>query len=52
MADEGVAYMRARTSNLGHFGATLSLFTGISEARGIRENTRGPDPTRADLCRS
>lgn len=51
MADEGVAYMRARTSNLGHFGATLSLFTGISEARGIRENTRGNDPTLFEYVR-
>lgn len=51
MSDEGVTYPRARTSNLGHFGATLSLFTGISEARGIRENTRGEDPTVFEYVR-
>ncbi len=51
MAQEGVVYPRARTANLGHFGATLSLFTGISEARGIRENTRGEDPTLFEYVR-
>jgi len=51
MADEGVVYPRARTSNLGHFGAALSLFTGISEARGIRENARGTDPTLFEYVR-
>ncbi len=51
MATEGVTYDRARTSNLGHFGAALSIFTGISEARGIRENARGPDPTLFEYLR-
>jgi hypothetical protein len=51
LADEGVLYTRARTSNLGHFGATLSLFTGIAEARGIRENARGGDPTVFEYLR-
>lgn len=51
MADEGVLYTRARTANLGHFGATMSIFTGISEARGIRENARGPDPTVFEYVR-
>jgi hypothetical protein len=51
MADEGVVYTRVRTSNLGHFGATLSLFTGIAEARGIRENVRGTDPTLFEYLR-
>ena len=51
MADEGVLYTRVRSSNLGHFGAALSLFTGISEARGIRENARGPDPTLFEYVR-
>ncbi len=51
MADEGVTYPRSRTANLGHFGAALSLFTGISEARGIRENARGPDPTVFEYVR-
>ncbi|MEM7309432.1 MAG: hypothetical protein AAF682_22305 [Planctomycetota bacterium] len=51
MADEGVVYPRTRTANLGHFGAAMSIFTGISEARGIRENARGPDPTVFEYVR-
>jgi hypothetical protein len=51
MAAEGVLYPRARTSNLGHYGAALSLFTGISEGRGIRENARGTDPTLFEYLR-
>jgi len=51
MADEGVLYPRMRTSNLGHFGATMSIFTGISEARGIRDNARGTDPTMFEYIR-
>ena len=51
MADQGVLYPRMRTANLGHYGATLSIFTGISEARGIRDNTRGPDPTLFEYLR-
>ena len=51
MSKEGVLYPRMRTANLGHFGAALSIFTGISEARGIRENSRGPDPTVFEYMR-
>jgi hypothetical protein len=51
MSEEGVLYPRMRTANLGHFGAALSIFTGISEARGIRENSRGPDPTVFEYLR-
>ncbi len=51
MADDGVLYTRTKSSNLGHFGAALSLFTGIAEPRGIRENSRGPDPTIFEYVR-
>ena len=51
MSKEGVLFPRMRTANLGHFGAALSIFTGISEARGIRENSRGPDPTVFEYLR-
>lgn len=51
LAEEGVTYTRARTSNLGHYGAALSIFTGIAEQRGIRENGRGPDPTLFEYVR-
>jgi hypothetical protein len=51
LADEGVLYPRAKTSNLGHFGAALSIFTGVSEQRGIRENARGLEPTVFEYLR-
>lgn len=51
LASEGVSFPRTRASNLGHFGATLSIFTGISEARGIRDNARGTDPTLFEYLR-
>src|SRR5262245_48938846 len=51
IAEQGVVYPRTRATNLGHFGSTLAIFTGISEARGIRENTRGTDPTLFEYLR-
>lgn len=51
IAAQGVHYPRARATNLGHFGATLSIFTGISEPRGIRDNARGTDPTLFEYLR-
>ena len=51
MAREGTLYTRLRTANLGHFGASMSIVTGISEARGIRDNSRGPDPTLFEYVR-
>jgi hypothetical protein len=51
IAQQGVVYPRTRATNLGHFGSTLSIFTGISEARGIRDNTRGTDPTLFEYVR-
>lgn len=51
IVEDGVTYPRTRAANLGHFGATLSIFTGIAEARGIRENVRGEDPTLFEYLR-
>jgi hypothetical protein len=51
LARDGVVYPRTRVVNLGHFGSSLSLFTGISEARGIRDNVRGEDPTVFEYVR-
>lgn len=51
LAEHGVLFPRTRASNLGHFGATLSIFTGISESRGIRDNARGTDPTLFEYLR-
>ncbi|HUR28464.1 MAG TPA: twin-arginine translocation signal domain-containing protein, partial [Planctomycetota bacterium] len=51
LAAQGVLYTRMRSSNLGHFGAALSMFTGIAEQRGIRENQRGESPTLFEYLR-
>ena len=51
LASEGVLYPRARTANLGHFGASLSIFTGVDEPRGIRENAPGFEPTLFEYLR-
>ncbi len=51
ISERGVLYTRARSANLGHYGAALSIFTGIAEQRGIRENSRGNDPTVFELVR-
>lgn len=51
IVEQGVVYPRARATNLGHFGSTLSIFTGISEPRGIRDNVRGTDPTLFEYLR-
>lgn len=51
LAQEGVLYTRVRTSNLGHFGAALSIFTGVAEPRGIRENSPGLEPTLFEYLR-
>jgi hypothetical protein len=51
LAAEGVLYPRARTANLGHYGAALQIFTGVAEQRGIRENARGDDPTVFEYVR-
>jgi hypothetical protein len=51
LAEQGVLYPRMRSSNLGHFGAALSMFTGIAEQRGIRENQRGDAPTLFEYLR-
>ena len=51
LAESGVLYPRMRSSNLGHYGAALSMFTGIAEQRGIRENQRGDAPTLFEYLR-
>ncbi len=51
LAEQGVLYPRMRSSNLGHYGAALSMFTGIAEQRGIRENQRGDAPTMFEYLR-
>lgn len=51
LAERGVLYTRMRSANLGHYGAALSMFTGVAEQRGIRENQRGNAPTLFEYVR-
>lgn len=51
MSESGVLATRVRTRNVGHYGALLSLFTGCVEVMGIRENTRGKNPTLFEYLR-
>ncbi len=51
VAEEGVLFPRVSTRNVGHYGALLSLFTGCVEVTGIRENTRGKNPTLFEYLR-
>jgi hypothetical protein len=51
IAKDGVVMPSVRAANLGHYGAALSIFTGTPDARGIRENARGPNPTLFEYLR-
>ncbi|MHC4819044.1 MAG: hypothetical protein ACYTF8_13415, partial [Planctomycetota bacterium] len=51
MAAQGVVCPNVNVMNNGHFGATMSIFTGNYEFRGIRENERGENPTVFEYCR-
>ncbi len=45
IASAGVTLPNVAATNSGHYGATLSIFTGNIENLGIRENERGYNPT-------
>lgn len=51
IAKAGVAYPNMRCANLGHFAAALSIFTGVPDYAGIRENERGDWPTVFEYLR-
>jgi hypothetical protein len=51
IAQGGVIMPSVRAANVGHYGAALSLFTGVVEVRGIRDNGRGPNPTLFEYAR-
>lgn len=51
IAETGVVMPEVRAANVGHYGAALSLFTGVVEVRGIRDNGRGPNPTMFEYAR-
>ncbi|MCK6481526.1 MAG: hypothetical protein L6R43_15715, partial [Planctomycetes bacterium] len=51
IAGEGVVMPSVKTANLGHYGAALAICTGCGDARGIRENARGDNPTLFEYAR-
>lgn len=51
LAKEGTLFTRTRAQNVGHYGAQLSLYTGNVEVMGIRENSRGDNPTIFEYLR-
>lgn len=51
IAKRGVLFPQTKVANLGHYGAALALFTGVGEAMGIRENSRGVYPTLFEYVR-
>jgi hypothetical protein len=51
IAKEGVVFPNTCVKNVGHFGATLSIFTGLFEYLGIRDNERGENPTIFEYVR-
>jgi hypothetical protein len=51
IAQQGVVMPQVRAANVGHYGAALSICTGCTEVRGIRDNNRGPNPTLFEYAR-
>lgn len=51
IARAGVTFPKVRCENVGHYGATLSIFTGQVEALGIRDSERTTNPTMFELLR-
>ena len=51
LAEKGVVFPNCASANLGHYGASLSILTGVPEYMGIRENSRGFNPTIFEYVR-
>src|SRR5262245_46472185 len=51
LAKQGLVYPNCGVANLGHYGASLSILTGVPEYMGIRENSRGYNPTIFEYVR-
>lgn len=51
IAEQGVVYPATRVENVGHYGAAMSIFTGVTENFGIRENDRSSHPTIFEYVR-
>jgi len=51
IGEKGCVLPNVKAANLGHYGAALAIFTGCSDAKGIRENYRGSNPTIFEYLR-
>jgi hypothetical protein len=51
LAARGAIYSNCGAANLGHYGASLAILTGVPEYMGIRENSRGFSPTVFEYVR-
>lgn len=51
LAERGVTFPNCGAANLGHYGASLAILTGVPEYMGIRENSRGFSPTVFEYVR-
>ncbi len=51
LAEKGVVLPNCAAANLGHYGASLAILTGVPEYMGIRENARGFSPTVFEYVR-
>jgi hypothetical protein len=51
LAERGTVFHNCGAANIGHYGASLAILTGVSEYMGIRENSRGFSPTVFEYVR-
>ena len=51
LAEKGTLFPNCGVANLGHYGASLSILTGVPEYMGIRDNSRGFNPTIFEYVR-
>jgi hypothetical protein len=51
LASKGVLLPNCGVANLGHYGSSLAILTGVPESMGIRENARGFSPTIFEYVR-
>jgi hypothetical protein len=51
LAERGATFPNCGVANLGHYGASLAILTGVPEYMGIRENARGFSPTVFEYVR-
>lgn len=51
LAERGAIFPNCGAANLGHYGSSLAILTGVPEYMGIRENSRGFSPTVFEYVR-